>query len=198
MYLATYNPLSAAGWSLILYHALSRLFSTPQPNSLLAKASAALPFVQVPSLLPVPLAPLYTLACTTYDAVGQPTTHVLHGLVHSSLPTTFMQVSSWLFFIWCIAVHFPSVCAPVLKNSTMLTDTDACFPCTKAQRSLFYVSMVISWVLTEVIHYAFYATTLIGDGHAPVPLTWVYHSTFFVLCFFFDSISVRLGAYYPM
>ena len=59
MYLATYNPLYAAGWSLVLYHTLSRLFSMPQPDSLLAKASAALLFVRVPSLLPVPLAALH-------------------------------------------------------------------------------------------------------------------------------------------
>ncbi|KAF8264594.1 protein-tyrosine phosphatase-like protein [Lactarius quietus] len=41
--------------------------------------------------------------------------------------------------------------------------------------------MVLSWALTEVIRYAFYAATLLGDGNAPAVLTWARYSTFFVL-----------------
>ncbi len=41
--------------------------------------------------------------------------------------------------------------------------------------------MVLSWALTEVVRYAFYAATLLGDGNAPAPLTWARYSTFFVL-----------------
>lgn len=53
----------------------------------------------------------------------------------------------------------------------------------KAQRSPFYASMVLSWALTEVVRYAFYAATLIAgaDGSAPALLTWARYSTFFVL-----------------
>jgi hypothetical protein len=41
--------------------------------------------------------------------------------------------------------------------------------------------MVLSWALTEVIRYAFYAATLLADGNAPALLTWARYSTFFVL-----------------
>ena len=43
--------------------------------------------------------------------------------------------------------------------------------------------MVLSWALTEVVRYAFYAATLIAgaDGSAPALLTWARYSTFFVL-----------------
>ncbi|KAH8994701.1 PTPLA-domain-containing protein [Lactarius hatsudake] len=158
-YLVAYNLLSAAAWSL----------QPPQHDSLFAtiKASAAPPFVWVPSLLPASLAPLYTRACTTYDAVGTTTArvqtaaalevlHVLLGLVRSPLPTTAVQVASRLFSVWAIAARFPS-------------------------RSPFYASMVLSWALTEVVRYAFYAATLLGNGSAPAPLTWARYSTFFVL-----------------
>lgn len=157
-YLVSYNVLSVLGWSLVLYRTLAHLLSAKAP-----------PFVWVPSLLPASLTPLYTRACTTYDAVGTTTAyvqtgavlevlHVLFGLVRSPLPTTIVQVSSRLFSVWCIALRFPS-----------------------AQRSPFYASMVLSWALTEVIRYAFYATTLLGDGNAPAVLTWARYSTFFVL-----------------
>ena len=125
-YLVAYNLLSAAGWSLVLYRTFVHLFGVPQPDSLLSttlKASAAPPFVWVPSLLPASLAPLYTRVCTTYDAVGWTTAyvqsaaalevlHVLFGLVRSPLPTTLVQVSSRLFSVWCIAARFPSVRHP--------------------------------------------------------------------------------------
>jgi len=82
--------------------------------------------------------------------------HVLVGLVRSPLPTTAVQVASRLFSVWCIAARFPS-----------------------AQRSPFYASMVLSWALTEVIRYTFYAASLVGWEFAP--LLWARYSTFFVL-----------------
>jgi Protein tyrosine phosphatase-like protein, PTPLA len=39
--------------------------------------------------------------------------------------------------------------------------------------------MVLSWALTEVIRYTFYAATLVG--WEPAPLVWARYSTFFVL-----------------
>jgi very-long-chain (3R)-3-hydroxyacyl-CoA dehydratase len=42
--------------------------------------------------------------------------------------------------------------------------------------------MVLSWALTEVVRYAFYAATLfLGNGSVPAFLTWARYSTFFVL-----------------
>jgi protein tyrosine phosphatase-like protein PTPLA len=39
--------------------------------------------------------------------------------------------------------------------------------------------MVLSWALTEVVRYTFYATSLVG--WEPAPLVWARYSTFFVL-----------------
>jgi very-long-chain (3R)-3-hydroxyacyl-CoA dehydratase len=39
--------------------------------------------------------------------------------------------------------------------------------------------MVVSWALTEVIRYTFYATALVG--WEPAPLVWARYSMFFVL-----------------
>ncbi|KAH9165474.1 PTPLA-domain-containing protein [Lactarius sanguifluus] len=179
-YLVAYNLLSAAGWSIVLYQTLAHLFGAPQQppqhDSLFAtiKASAAPPFVWVPSLLPASLAPLYTRACTTYDAVGTTTArvqtaaalevlHVLLGLVRSPLPTDRR------------ASREPALLRLGHRRAFPL---GASRP---AQRSPFYASMVLSWALTEVVRYAFYAATLLGNGSAPAPLTWARYSTFFVL-----------------
>lgn len=125
-YLLTYNLLSAAGWSFVLYRTLSHLCAlqppSPQaPVSLLAGLKgAAIPFLWIPSFVPASLVPLYQRACSTYDAVGATTAsvqtaavleilHVLLGLVRSSLPTTTIQVASRLFSVWAIAACFPSV-----------------------------------------------------------------------------------------
>jgi len=167
VYLVAYNVLSAAGWSLVLYRTFTHL-STPRTSAtLLARLKASGPLVWVPSFLPTRLVPLYLRACTTYDAVGETTArvqsvavleilHVLFGLVRSPLPTTAVQVASRLFSVWGIAARFPS-----------------------AQRSPFYASMVLSWALTEVIRYMFYAASLVGWELAP--LLWARYSTFFVM-----------------
>ena len=42
-----------------------------------------------------------------------------------------------------------------------------------------YASMVLSWSLTEVIRYEFYACTLLGAE--PFPLLWLRYTTFYVL-----------------
>jgi very-long-chain (3R)-3-hydroxyacyl-CoA dehydratase len=124
-YLVTYNVLSVAGWSLVLYRTLSHLFviQTLQrtPTSFLAGLKASPnPFFWIPSFVPASLVPLYQRACTTYDAVGGTTArvqtvavlevlHVLLGLVRSPLSTTAVQVASRLFSVWGIAAYFPSV-----------------------------------------------------------------------------------------
>jgi len=54
-----------------------------------------------------------------------------------------------------------------------------CFSYEKAQRTPFYASMVLSWALTEVIRYTFYAASLVGWEFGP--LLWARYSTFFVL-----------------
>lgn len=172
-YLVSYNLLSAAGWSFVLYRTISHLSALESPQhpatfSLLsALKTTPSPFLWIPSFIPTNLVPLYQRACTTYDAVGETTAsvqtaavleilHVILGFVRSSLATTTIQVASRLFSVWAIAACFPS-----------------------AQNSPFYASMVLSWALTEVVRYTFYATSLIG--WEPAPLVWARYSTFFVL-----------------
>ncbi|KAI0259252.1 protein-tyrosine phosphatase-like protein, partial [Gloeopeniophorella convolvens] len=82
--------------------------------------------------------------------------HVLLGLVRSPLPTTAVQVGSRLYSVWGLAARFSS-----------------------AQRTPFFASMVLSWAITEVIRYAFYAAGLLGVE--PAPLLWARYSAFFVL-----------------
>lgn len=117
-YLVTYNILSAAGWSLVLYRTLSHLFALQStPASL--KASAV-PFLWIPPFVPASLVPLYNRACSTYNVVGGTTAsvqtaavleilHVLLGFVRSPLSTTAIQVASRLFSVWGIAACFLSV-----------------------------------------------------------------------------------------
>jgi len=124
-YLVTYNLLSAAGWSFILYRTLSHLCalqsSQQAPVSLLAGLKTTpSPFLWIPSFIPANLVPLYQRACTTYDELRTTTAsvqsaavlevlHVLLGLVRSSLATTTIQVASRLFSVWAITACFPSV-----------------------------------------------------------------------------------------
>jgi very-long-chain (3R)-3-hydroxyacyl-CoA dehydratase len=118
-YLVTYNLLSAAGWSFVLYRTISHLSafqSFPTPG----------PFLWIPSFIPADLVPLYQRACTTYHAVGATTAsvqtaavleilHVLLGFVRSSLATTTIQVASRVFSVWAIAACFPSVRSPLFS-----------------------------------------------------------------------------------
>jgi very-long-chain (3R)-3-hydroxyacyl-CoA dehydratase len=145
-YLVTYNLLSAAGWSFVLYRTISHLcaiHSPPAPPrapvSLLAglKAPPSSLF-WIPSFVPANLVPLYQRACTTYDAVGATTAsvqtaavleilHVLLGFVRSSLATTTIQVASRFFSVWAIAACFPSVRVPsfrVPRVPTYLTNNE--------------------------------------------------------------------------
>jgi hypothetical protein len=128
-YLVTYNLLSAAGWSFVLYRTISHLSALQSsqhvPISLLAGLKATpSPFLWIPSFIPANLVPLYQRACTTYDAVGATTAsvqtaavleilHVLLGFVRSSLATTTIQVASRLFSVWAIAACFPTVRCPI-------------------------------------------------------------------------------------
>jgi very-long-chain (3R)-3-hydroxyacyl-CoA dehydratase len=128
-YLVTYNLLSAAGWSFVLYRTISHLcaLQPPQhpPISLLPGLKATpSPFLRTPPFIPANLVPLYHRACSTYDAVGATTArvqtaaileilHVLLGFVRSSLATTTIQVASRLFSVWAIAACFLSVRSPI-------------------------------------------------------------------------------------
>lgn len=76
------------------------------------------------------------------------------GLVKSPLPTTVIQVFSRVIILWGIAWAFPAV-----------------------RGHWSFSTMVISWAITEVVRYTYYAVT----GDKPYILTWLRYSLFFVL-----------------
>ncbi|EJD52449.1 PTPLA-domain-containing protein [Auricularia subglabra TFB-10046 SS5] len=184
-YLVAYNVLSTLAWAYILVATSAHLLGMTQTakvvtptqtaTTLLSRLLAKVPILrpaapvsaQIQSRVPPALLPLLNRAKTTYVAVGLQTTvvqsfallellHAYLGWVRSPLGTTAMQVSSRLTLVWYIAEHFES-----------------------ARSSPFFASMVLSWAVTEVIRYSFYATGLLRA--TPTWLTWLRYSTFYVL-----------------
>ncbi|KAG5645189.1 hypothetical protein DXG03_006707 [Asterophora parasitica] len=186
-YLLFFNILSALGWSYLLFLTLTHLFNldgaspsttTAAPKSAasaLSRFLSSFPIFQssgfasatFESRIPEALKPLYRRSTTTYERLGTPTAivqslavlevvHVLLGFVRSPLGTTAAQVASRLFLVWGIVEQFESV-----------------------RSSPIYTTMLLSWSLTEVIRYSFYAFSLVG--REPYPLLYLRYTTFFLL-----------------
>ncbi|KAG6820974.1 hypothetical protein H0H93_008603 [Arthromyces matolae] len=181
-YLVFFNVVSAIGWSYLLVLTIIHLFnldggspasiSTSQTaSSTLSRFLSSLPFFKSsPSFearLHPALRPVYRRATTTYTRVGAPTAvvqslavfevfHVLFGFVRSPLPTTAAQVASRLFLVWGIVEQFADV-----------------------RTNPIFTSMLLSWSITEVIRYSFYAFTLLG--YEPYVLLWLRYTTFYIL-----------------
>ncbi|KAG5728840.1 3-hydroxyacyl-CoA dehydratase PASTICCINO 2 [Termitomyces sp. T112] len=182
-YLVLFNLVSFLGWSYLLVLTLAHLFnidgsspSTVPPQTASAALSrflSSLPLFNAwtsPSFearLHPALRPVYLRATTAYTRVGTPTAavqslaamevlHVLLGWVRAPLPTTAAQVSSRLFLVWGIVEQFTDV-----------------------RTNPLYTSMILSWSITEVIRYAFYALTLMGSE--PRLLLWLRYTTFYIL-----------------
>jgi len=183
LYLVVFNIISALGWGYVLILTLVHLFnldgkthlvpSPKTPSSLLSRFFSTLPLskifkpVTTESRFPSYLQPLYQRATTLFYRVGAQTAlvqtfavlevfHVLLGWVRSPLQTTAMQVSSRLFLVWGITEQFPEVC-----NNPL------------------YATMVLSWSMTEVIRYSFYACSLVGM--TPFVLLYLRYTTFYIL-----------------
>lgn len=88
--------------------------------------------------------------------------HSLTGLVRAPLFTTVMQVASRFLLVYGVIRPFPQ----------LTTDE-------KFGGSWAHCSMVIAWSVTEVVRYAFFATTL--QGSVPGVLKWLRYNLFFVL-----------------
>ncbi|GLB37119.1 putative catalyzes the third of the four reactions of the long- chain fatty acids elongation cycle [Lyophyllum shimeji] len=187
-YLIAFNIVSALGWTYILVLTLIHLFnldgsapgtagtSTKTASSTLTRFLSSLPFFKstgiisnasIEDRIPLLLRPLYRRSTSTYARVGTPTAivqslaalevvHVLLGLVRSPLQTTAAQVASRLFLVWGIVEQFEGV-----------------------RSNPIYTSMILSWSLTEVIRYSFYAATLLG--YEPYPLLYLRYTTFYLL-----------------
>lgn len=184
-YLTAYNVLSALAWAYILITTSAHLAGFTQTAKVVAPTEtattvfsrflASVPFLrpaapvaaQVQSHVPPWLQPLLARAKTTYAAVGPQTAlvqsfalleiaHVYLRWVRSPLQTTAIQVASRLILVWGIAEQYPA-----------------------ARESPFYATMVLSWALTEVVRYTFYASSLLQ--RTPPWLTWLRYTTFYVL-----------------
>ncbi|RCK65347.1 Very-long-chain (3R)-3-hydroxyacyl-CoA dehydratase PHS1 [Candida viswanathii] len=82
----------------------------------------------------------------------------LVGLVRSPLFTTFTQVLSRLLLVWGVHQYLPNSPA----------NTHWC-----------YITLCLSWSITEIIRYSYYAANL--TGQVPYFLTWLRYTTFYVL-----------------
>ncbi|OSD06751.1 PTPLA-domain-containing protein [Trametes coccinea BRFM310] len=166
-YLVLYNILSALGWTYVLVCTLVHLFNLdhasytsplhawlaripylPAARKFFAKSAAS----RLEASLPPWAIPVLRRAGTTYARVGRQTAfvqswaalevvHVLLGWVRSPLVTTLIQVGSRLYLVWGITYQFPA----------------------ETHSNPLYASMVLSWSITEVVRYTFYACNLLGS-----------------------------------
>ncbi|KAI0630243.1 PTPLA-domain-containing protein [Trametes polyzona] len=183
-YLLFYNVLSALGWSYVLLSTLVHVFDLDGAHSAhgipLHAWLARIPFLpaarkifatsaaaRLEASLPPWAVPILRRAGTAYARVGKQTAfvqswaalevlHVLFGWVRSPLVTTLIQVASRLYLVWSITYQFPQT-----HNNPL------------------YASMVLSWSLTEVVRYSFYAFNLLG--REPALLLFLRYTLFYVL-----------------
>ncbi|KAK9355766.1 tyrosine phosphatase-like protein [Lipomyces doorenjongii] len=83
--------------------------------------------------------------------------HSAAGLVRSPVMTTVIQVASRILLVWGVVYLFPQ----------------------SGGKAIAYSTMVLSWSITEIIRYAYYAYTI--QGTTPQWLTWLRYNTFFIL-----------------
>lgn len=82
------------------------------------------------------------------------------GYVKSPLATTVMQIASRLLLVWGIMQALPE---------------------SPANYSWVYITLCLSWSITEIIRYSYYAANLADPNNIPSWLVWLRYSTFFVL-----------------
>ncbi|KAI0690104.1 tyrosine phosphatase-like protein [Cytidiella melzeri] len=194
-YLVTYNLLNALGWSYILVCTILHVFDLDSKAGSIRTLSQNLPFFSPPSSSPTWGSALgwvdrpaempdwavyvekyvvpwkwmhgFRRMATTGERLGWQTTvvqtfailevvHSLLGWVRSPLITVAMQVASRYYAIYGINYLFPHT----LQNPL-------------------YTTMILSWSLTEVVRYVFYALNLLG--HEPYALLWTRYTTFWLL-----------------
>ncbi|EJF65490.1 PTPLA-domain-containing protein [Dichomitus squalens LYAD-421 SS1] len=168
-YLVLYNVLSTVGWAYILFITANVVFNLDGKHSTVPRAPGAATLQRkIENALPEVLVPVIRRASRAFAEVGAQTAfvqsfaalevlHVLLGWVRSPLVTTLIQVGSRLYLVWGIADLFPK----------------------ETHTNPLYASMVLSWSLTEVVRYSFYASSLLGAE--PAPLVWLRYTLFYVL-----------------
>lgn len=109
------------------------------------------------------------------------------GNVRSPVLTTLMQVASRLLVVWGIF--------------TLLPDSPA-------NTSAAYITLCVSWSITEIVRYLFYSQSIVTNGNPPKLLTWLRYNLFFVLyplgvgseltmiCLSLDTAESQVGSWY--
>lgn len=82
------------------------------------------------------------------------------GLVKLPIFTTATQVFSRLLIVWGVCQLLPE---------------------SPANTHWIYITLSLSWSITEIIRYSYYATNLTSPGGVPDWLTWLRYTTFYVL-----------------
>ncbi|CAI5509558.1 unnamed protein product [Closterium sp. Naga37s-1] len=83
--------------------------------------------------------------------------HSILGIVRSPVSATLPQIASRLFLVW--GVLYP---APQVREHVLVA------------------SLLLSWSITEIVRYSFFAVKE-AFGFTPAPLLWLRYSMFFVL-----------------
>lgn len=97
--------------------------------------------------------------------------HSIFGIVRSPVAATLPQVLSRLFLVWGILWPVPQV-----REHWMV------------------LSLVLSWSITEIFRYTFFAVKEASGGNAPAILLWLRYSLFYVL--YPTGIASELGLTY--
>ncbi|CUM66549.1 uncharacterized protein PRCAT00004218001 [Priceomyces carsonii] len=111
------------------------------------------------------------------------------GYVRSPLFTTIVQVFSRLLIVYGICQFLPD---------------------SPANSHWCYITLGLSWSITEIIRYSYYALSLTGPGKVPHYLTWARYSFFLVLYptgvssellmiyLSLDEATSKVGAWYSL
>ena len=98
------------------------------------------------------------------------------GLVRAPVFTTLVQVASRVLITSLICWHVPDV--RFFFHSNYNEQINKYFNI-KSREHYVFSSLMLSWSITEVVRYLYYAINLWGE--VPYPLTWLRYSLFLVL-----------------
>lgn len=111
-------------------------------------------------------------------ALGQPTLFEKTNII-----TTVIQTFAVIEVYNCVTgiVRSPVLTTAVQVSSRLLVVYGICqlLPESPANFHLAYISLSLSWSITEIIRYSYYASNL--SGGVPGWLTWLRYTTFYVL-----------------
>ncbi|CAK9190342.1 unnamed protein product [Sphagnum troendelagicum] len=150
LYLCVYNWLLFAGWLQILVSAVKALQQSG-PSGVYAAVEKPLQIWQTAALLEVFFPLVFSFL---WFLVLR---RIVYGIVRSPVMATLPQIGSRIYLTWGILFSFPQV-----------------------QEHWLVTSLVLSWSITEVIRYSFFALKE-TFGYTPRFLLWLRYTTFFVL-----------------